>query len=115
MNDQETDRFRRLLEGRRDEFSALSADAADKRKPVELDQQSVGRLSRQDALQQQAMAKAQDARRLLEIKKIDAALERVDNGEFGWCEECGEAIPVKRLEIDPTVVFCTVCAQKLKL
>lgn len=115
MKDQETERFRRLLDERRDEFIALSADAADKRKPVELDQQSVGRLSRQDALQQQAMAKAQDARRLLEVKKIDAALDRISNGEFGWCEECGEEIPVKRLEIDPTALFCTMCAQKFKL
>lgn len=114
MNDQEAERFRALLEKRRKEFAALSSDAADKRKPVELDQQSVGRLSRQDALQQQAMAKAQDARRLLEIKKIDAALGRISDGEFGWCEECGEAIPIKRLEIDPTALFCTICAQKLK-
>lgn len=88
----------------------LSVEAAEKRKPVELDQQSVGRLSRQDALQQQAMAKAQDTRRLLEIRKIAAALQRIDSGDFGWCEGCGEAIAVKRLEIDPTALLCVNCA-----
>lgn len=108
----ETARFRKLLEDRREELAALSDDAAEKRKPVELDQQSVGRLSRQDALQQQAMAKAQDARRLMEIRKIDAALQRIGEGAFGWCEECGEEIAVKRLEIDPTALLCVACASR---
>ena len=107
-----TARFRKLLEDRRAELAALSDDAAEKRKPVELDQQSVGRLSRQDALQQQAMAKAQDARRLMEIRKIDAALQRIGEGAFGWCEECGEEIAVKRLEIDPTALLCVTCASR---
>ena len=108
----ETARFRKLLEDRRAELAALSDDAAEKRKPVELDQQSVGRLSRQDALQQQAMAKAQDARRLMEIRKIDAALQRIGEGAFGWCEECGEEIAVRRLEIDPTALLCVTCASR---
>ena len=105
--------FRKKLEARRDELTNLSDAAADARKPVELDQQSVGRLSRQDALQQQAMAKAQDARRGMELKKIDAALARIDEGEFGWCSECGEAIASKRLEIDPTLELCIACASAL--
>ena len=112
MTPRETARFRKLLESRREELATLSEEAAEKRKPVELDQQSVGRLSRQDALQQQAMAKAQDARRLLEIRKIDAALQRIDGGEFGWCEACGEMIAVKRLEIDPTTLLCVGCASQ---
>lgn len=110
MKERDAELFRKLLEDRRKELTALSNEAADKRKPVELDQQSVGRLSRQDALQQQAMAKAQDARRHIEIQKIDAALDRIRKGEFGWCEECGEAIPFKRLEIDPTALLCVKCA-----
>lgn len=112
MTPQETARFRKLLESRREELATLSEEAAEKRKPVELDQQSIGRLSRQDALQQQAMAKAQDARRLMEIRKIDAALQRIDGGEFGWCEACGEMIAVKRLEIDPTTLLCVGCASQ---
>ena len=112
MTPRETARFRKLLESRREELATLSEGAAEKRKPVELDQQSVGRLSRQDALQQQAMAKAQDARRLMEIRKIDAALQRIDGGEFGWCEACGEMIAVKRLEIDPTTLLCVGCASQ---
>lgn len=110
MNEAELERFRLLLEARRAEITTLSSAASDKRKPVELDQQSVGRLSRQDALQQQAMANAQEARRAGELKKIDAALARLDAGEFGYCNECGEQIVARRLEIDPTLVCCIGCA-----
>ena len=107
-------RFRKLLEDRRSELAMLSASSAETRKPVELDQQSIGRLTRQDALQQQAMANAQEVRRGVELKKINLALKRVDEEEFGWCTECGEEISVKRLELDPTAVRCAPCAGAVK-
>jgi DnaK suppressor protein len=106
--------FRTLLEARKAELMALSAGSKDARKPVTLDQQSVGRLSRQDAMQQQAMAKGQDARRANELRRIEAALARIDAGEYGWCGECGEAIVAKRLEIDPTASMCAQCAETIR-
>lgn len=105
------DEFKVLLIARRDELQNLSEAAADARKPVALDQQSTGRLTRQDALQQQAMANAQEARRITTLKNINAALGRVEEGEFGWCESCGEAIARKRLLIDPTIQLCISCAK----
>ena len=113
MTENEMAEFKRLLEARRSELQTLSSDSAASRKPVELDQQSVGRLSRQDALQQQAMANAQEARRAAELHKIDAALERLAAGDYGWCEECGEAIAQKRLKIDLTALHCAGCAGAL--
>ncbi|GJL94540.1 MAG: molecular chaperone DnaK [Hyphococcus sp.] len=110
MNETDRARFKKLLEMRREELSALSSGSADARKPVELDQQSVGRLSRQDALQQQAMAKAQETRRIAEAHKIEAALTRIKEGEFGYCADCGEAIAAKRLEINLTTELCIQCA-----
>ena len=56
------------------------------------------------------MAKAAEARRAQEIRRIDAALERLENGEYGWCVECGEAIEARRLEIDPATPRCAGCA-----
>ncbi len=102
--------FRKRLETRREELLFLSVAAKETRKPVELDQQSVGRLSRMDALQQQAMAKSHDARRAGELRKIKAALARIEKGEYGYCAECGEAISPKRLEIDLTAARCAPCA-----
>lgn len=112
--DLNVDAFRLRLNQRKEELSALSEAAGDKRKPVELDQQSIGRLSRQDALQQQAMANAMEARRAAELQKIDAALFRMDEGEFGCCVECGEMIAEKRLDIDPTATHCASCAGAVK-
>lgn len=106
--DPETARSRLLA--LKEELHALSSSADDDRKPVELDQQSVGRLSRQDSLQVQAMAKAADARRAMELRRIDAALQRVENGDYGWCVECGEEIAAKRLETDPAAPRCAACA-----
>ena len=110
MSGVDRDYFRNLLEARGAELLALSDAAKDARKPVELDQQSVGRLSRPDALQQQAMANAQDARRAAELRKIKAALQRIEDSEYGYCAECGEAIAQKRLEIDLTATLCAPCA-----
>ena len=80
------------------------------RAPVQLDQTSVGRLGRTDAMQQQAMAAAQARRRAARLTALEAALKRVDADEFGWCEACGEEIPEGRLDIDPCVTRCVACA-----
>jgi DnaK suppressor protein len=77
---------------------------------VELDQTKVGRLSRMDAMQAQAMAQASARRREQTLRRIEAALQRLDNDEFGYCLECGESINIKRLEFDPTVELCIDCA-----
>ncbi|WDI31664.1 TraR/DksA C4-type zinc finger protein [Hyphococcus flavus] len=110
MNETQLLYFRKKLKDREAELKTLSSGARDARKPVELDQQSVGRLSRQDALQQQAMANAQEARRANELKKIKAALVRIEEGEYGFCVECGEKISERRLEIDLTAAHCAPCA-----
>lgn len=83
---------------------------ADSRDTVELQQDSVGRLSRMDAMQHQAMAQAQERRRRAEATRIRAALERIEEGEWGWCVRCGEEIAEKRLRNDPSIATCINCA-----
>lgn len=78
---------------------------------VELDQQAVGRLSRMDALQNQAMAVANARMRAVRKAKIEAAIRRIDTDEYGYCSECGDTIEPKRLAIDPTVLTCVDCAR----
>ncbi|QLC25831.1 TraR/DksA family transcriptional regulator [Parasphingopyxis algicola] len=110
LSDTRIAHFRAKLVALRAQLSGEDAGAAEWRKPVELDQQSVGRLSRMDAMQQQAMADAEARRRQSDIARIDAALRRIDEGEYGWCLSCGEAIAAKRLEIDPMATQCVACA-----
>lgn len=78
---------------------------------VTLDQQSVGRLSRMDALQRQAMAQATGRRREAQRLRILAALARIDEGEYGYCTLCGEEISGGRLAADPAIPSCVSCAR----
>lgn len=43
------------------------------------------------------------------IKKIDEAVGRIDSGDYGYCENCGEDIEVQRLEARPTADLCIDC------
>ncbi|MBO6527651.1 TraR/DksA family transcriptional regulator [Erythrobacter sp.] len=104
------DEARIRLFARRAELDAEDAANADSRDTVELQQDSVGRLSRMDAMQQQAMAQATERRRKAERKRIAAALARLDQGEWGWCTACGEQIAERRLAHDPSVATCLKCA-----
>jgi DnaK suppressor protein len=104
------DEARARLQSRAAELDEEDRAGAEGREPVTLQQDSVGRLSRMDAMQQQAMAKAQERRRISERKRIAAAIERLEEGEWGWCVNCGEEIAAKRLEHDPSVATCVGCA-----
>jgi DnaK suppressor protein len=98
----------RLLELKA-ELTHLEEESAEGREAVELDQSRVGRLSRMDALQAQAMNNAIAARRKQTLMRIEAAFERLKEGEFGYCLSCGDEIVKKRLELDPTIPTCTNC------
>ena len=104
-------RFKKRLKDARDELLVLETLTKDGRKPVELDQTQQGRLSRMDAIQLQEMALEQNRRREFEIKRIDAALKRIEDGEFGFCNNCGEIIPLNRLEVSPSTPLCVDCAE----
>jgi DnaK suppressor protein len=84
MDAKRLEEFRKALQDLEREIRAQDQDSADQRSVVELDQQSVGRLSRMDALQVQAMALETSRRRTVELRRIAAALQRIDEGEFGY-------------------------------
>lgn len=102
LSNKDLDYFRGKLLERKAELEALVETAAEASDPVQLDQTSVGRLSRMDAIQGQAMAQETERRRLAEISRIDAALARMDDGEYGYCIVSGDPIPRARLELDPS-------------
>ncbi len=104
--------FRALLERRRAELLEDDALGQEATETVELDQTRQGRLSRMDALQQQAIAAEAQRRRALQRKHITDALARLKDGEYGICMSCGEPIVLGRLEIDPAATHCVRCAEK---
>ena len=96
----------------RAELEAAAETAEGSAAIVELDQSKVGRLSRMDAMQAQAMAQASGQRRGETLQRITAALKRIDDGEYGACLECDEPIDPKRLDFDPTALLCIDCASE---
>lgn len=110
MNALRLDDWRRLIETQIAELIDLSEESREAQAPVELDQTRQGRLSRMDAMQGQAMARATDARRRQQISALKAALARIDAGEFGECMECAEPIAAARLASNPAITLCIDCA-----
>jgi DnaK suppressor protein len=52
------------------------------------------------------------ANNLLErINQVERAIDRVSTGNYGWCERCGNAIPVERLAAFPSATLCVSCKQ----
>lgn len=103
MTEQE---IRKTLLAKKQEVTDLLNANAEDAAPVELDQTQQGRLSRMDAIQQQAMAAETQRRRQRDVHLFDAALKRLDEGEYGYCVNCGEAIGTERLALDPATPFC---------
>ncbi|MGI9258883.1 MAG: TraR/DksA family transcriptional regulator [Gammaproteobacteria bacterium] len=112
MVDVDLSEMREALLKLREELESVAATNDESSRIVELDQTRVGRLSRMDALQAQAMAKEFGRRSEILLQKIAGALERVENGDYGLCRSCDNPIPRKRLEFDPTTLLCIQCAER---
>ncbi len=100
---------RKLLQ-MREQLQSTAIIRGESAQVVELDQAKVGRLSRMDALQSQELAKASVARSERALIQISAALQRIENNEFGVCQHCDQAIALLRLQLDPTALLCITCA-----
>ena len=92
------------------EILEIEIASSGSKKPVALDQSSVGRVTRIDAIQQQQMAVESSRRRTDAILRIEAALLRIQSDEFGVCVKCGDDIATARLDIDPTFIKCVNCS-----
>jgi len=112
MTPDQLNRFRERLERQREDLLRIAADASESTRPVELDQACVGRLSRMDAMQGQAIALETQRRREVQLGRIRTALIRIEHDEFGLCVTCDEPIAPARLETDPATPLCIGCAAR---
>ena len=102
--------FRNALLKEREILTTAVAAEGESSKTVELDQAKVGRLSRMDALQGQAMTQETKYRHEEGLRNITAALSRMESGDYGYCSHCDELISTARLEVDPAASLCINCA-----
>lgn len=77
----------------------------------DLEQDTVGRLSRIDAIQNQTVTRSLEERERTQLSQIADALRRMEEGTYGLCGGCGAAIPFERLLIYPETRACTPCAR----
>ena len=106
------DHYRQLLREKRMSLLATAQASGEAGQTVELDQTRQGRLSRMDALQSQAMAREAERRARAEVVRIDAALVRLEDDDFGYCHDCGDDIAPARLKVDPATILCVNCAER---
>jgi len=104
--------FRELLTRRHAELIELSARSVEEASTVEADQQRLGRLSRADALQNQALSQETLRLRHEELARVSGALARIEEGEYGYCLRCGKSVAQGRLEVDPSATLCIDCANR---
>ncbi len=110
---QETTLHHKLLE-QKSVLKCLLVNNKDTSKPVQLDQQALGRVSRIDAIQQQEMAIANRANQELTLVRIMKALRRIQEADYGYCLECDNCIPYERLLIKPETNLCIQCQSALE-
>ncbi|HEY5739290.1 MAG TPA: TraR/DksA family transcriptional regulator [Gammaproteobacteria bacterium] len=109
LDRQQVAALRSALEERRSELEDQLRIGGDAARPVSLDQQSVGRVSRVDAIQQQQMALAGREQAELLLRQITQALQRIDDGVYGICLHCEQPIAAARLVAQPQVSLCVNC------
>lgn len=110
MSKPQLERFRKLLEEKRDDIVKKARETLGEEMildtndlPDEMD------LASSEYLQSFQFRLRGREKSFLE--KIDRALQKIDRGEFGLCEECGEEISVKRLEARPETTLCIKCKE----
>ena len=101
--------FRQQLESLQETLQLQLEQSDDNTKPVTLDQQSVGRVSRIDAIQQQQMATANRDQTIALLQQVIAALKRVESDRYGQCQICDEPIALPRLQAQPYTANCISC------
>ncbi len=112
MSDEEREHFRGVLEQRRDGVEAdlrAALEDSDEARYVDLAGQ-VGDLEDRalaDLLVDENLASMH--RHIRDLREIDAAIARVERGDYGECVDCGEAIGAERLEAYPTAERCIDC------
>jgi DnaK suppressor protein len=79
-------------------------------RPRDLEQDTVGRLSRIEALQNQGLVQNLADREKQQLTQIMEALRRMEDGSFGNCAACGGEIPFERLQVYPEAEACCTCA-----
>jgi DnaK suppressor protein len=113
LTPKQTQELRSLLQANKTKLEQQLLDAESATGVVTLDQSTVGRVSRVDAMQQQSMAVSTRAKAESTLRKVLIALKRIDREDFGCCGQCDEPIQFNRLKVQPQANHCLKCQDQL--
>lgn len=109
LNEEQIAELRGDLVELKGELERILASSADSEQPVALDQSAVGRLSRMDAMQVQAMAQANRRSLKLRLELVGQAQRLLEEDDYGYCRRCADPIGFARLKARPESPFCLSC------
>lgn len=111
MNQKDLKRFKKILEDKRKRALSSARKTLAEEATVDTDDLPDEIDLASSEYQQGMVLRLRDREKYL-IEKIDRALEKIDRGTFGTCEECSEPITVKRLEVRPETTMCIRCKEE---
>ena len=114
LDQSQLDEVHQMLEALQIELETLLHHGKNATRPVTLDQQTVGRISRIDAIQQQQMALANREQAQQTLKQVELAMLRIEAGEYGYCLQCDLPIPFTRLKAKPVAQLCVECQSAIE-
>jgi DnaK suppressor protein len=109
MNTKTIDLLKKELIEKRESLRSMQSDT----RKIEMENESALKdmVDRSDAEEAWFTKERMNQHWKLELGRIDKALHRMENGTFGMCEDCDEAIPVKRLRVRPDATLCLNCQE----
>jgi len=73
---------------------------------------AIGRVSRMDAINNRSVNEAALRQARVKLAKLENAISKIDEPDFGKCSRCGQPIPIKRILFMPESTRCVNCADR---
>ncbi len=111
MKKRDLKKFQKMLEAERDKLYKMARDTTREQRKTEEDDLMDDIDLASSELDQSMTYKLRDRERNL-LRKIEKALGKIEDGDYGICENCGEPISLKRLEARPVAELCITCKEE---
>ncbi len=108
MNEKDLKKFKKRLENLRNEILKVI------NKEEQSNNDALDEIDKATQLIEEEMGNLMSNNFYNNLKLVDEALERINKGEYGICQRCGEPIPIRRLEVLPFALYCVKCQEEIE-
>jgi DnaK suppressor protein len=109
MTEEERSKIKEMIANRIIKVEKKVANYEEMTQPIK-PENSIGRLSRLDAINNKSVVEAALRRAKENLNALKAAVDNIEEEEFGLCKGCGDAIPMGRIVLKPENPYCVSCA-----